>query len=58
MADYKKPLPLADPLSKDYWEGAKRHELVLQHCAACDFYVHPPMGGTCPKCQATSRPRR
>ena len=50
MAEYRKPLPLMDPLTKDYWEGARRHELVIQHCTSCKFYIHPPMGA-CPKCQ-------
>jgi hypothetical protein len=29
---YAKPLPRATKLSRPFWEGAKRHELMLLNC--------------------------
>ena len=50
MSEYNKVLPVSDMWTRDYWEGAKRHELILKRCSACNFYIHPPMP-TCPRCQ-------
>ena len=30
------PAPAVDGLDTEYWEGAKRHELMVQSCNACD----------------------
>ena len=30
------PAPAIDGLDTEYWEGAKRHELMVQLCNACD----------------------
>ena len=49
MAEYKKPLPSPDSDTKDFWEGAKRHELLLQKCSACGSYRFPP-SPMCPNC--------
>lgn len=46
------PYPLADDLTRPYWEAAKRHELVIQRCKKCGEYRHPPTEG-CPFCQST-----
>lgn len=35
MNQYYKPLPQPSPWSQPFWEGAKRHELLLQKCSAC-----------------------
>ncbi len=51
MADYKKAIPVPNDLTKDYWEGAKQHRLVLKRCADCGRYSHPPLP-TCPRCQS------
>jgi len=31
-----------DELSREFWERAKRHELVFQQCARCQTFRHPP----------------
>jgi uncharacterized OB-fold protein len=31
-----------DEASRPYWEGARRHELVILRCRDCHFYVHYP----------------
>lgn len=47
--EYEKLLPHIDEMSRPYWEGAKRHELLLQKCQECGYYRYPP-GETCPSC--------
>ena len=43
--------PLAEPteLSEGFWDAARRHELVAQHCAQCGSYRHYPQL-RCPRC--------
>ncbi|MGH2899925.1 MAG: Zn-ribbon domain-containing OB-fold protein [Solirubrobacteraceae bacterium] len=36
------PKPVADPETRGYWEGAGRHELVLQRCRRCGTVQHRP----------------
>jgi uncharacterized OB-fold protein len=50
---YAKPLPKINRLSRPFWEAAKRHELVLQRCAACRRHRFPP-SQRCPACLATA----
>jgi uncharacterized OB-fold protein len=52
MAEYRKPLPMADADSKEFWDGCQRHELLLQKCDACHKYYFPP-GPVCPHCFST-----
>ena len=37
-----KPVPVADELSKAFWNGAREGKLVIQRCADCNYYNHPP----------------
>ena len=46
-----KPLPIADPDSKPYWDGAKAHELRGQQCSGCGRFRWPP-SGVCPDCHS------
>ena len=39
--------PVADELSKTFWDGVNDKRLILQHCAACDRLQSPPK----PACQ-------
>jgi uncharacterized OB-fold protein len=43
-----RPRPALDELSQPFWDGVARHELVLQRCAACRNFQHPPY----PECMA------
>jgi uncharacterized OB-fold protein len=52
MEEYRKPLPVPDDLSRPYWEGARRRQLMIQRCAACGLWIHHPKA-TCPRCGAT-----
>jgi uncharacterized OB-fold protein len=45
----RRPVPLVDDDSRVYWEGARRHELLILRCRACGFYVHYPRR-PCPRC--------
>jgi len=49
MSEYYKPLPSPTPISSPFWEAARRHELSLQHCAACNAYIYYPRE-RCPNC--------
>ena len=49
MTTYSKPLPQPIPVSKEFWEAAKRHELRLQHCKNCDVHIFYPRE-VCPQC--------
>ncbi|MEC2057395.1 Zn-ribbon domain-containing OB-fold protein [Peribacillus psychrosaccharolyticus] len=48
----QKPIPLKNQDNSPYWEGADRHELILQKCDSCKAYSHPP-GPSCAKCGST-----
>jgi len=37
-----KLIPVADPLSKPFWDAVNQRRLVLQHCASCDRLQYPP----------------
>ena len=45
-----KPVPVPDEVTAPFWEAANRGVLAIQHCEACDYYVHPPEA-LCPRCQ-------
>lgn len=46
-----RPLPQPDDASAPFWEGARRRELVLQRCATCKAFRHPPRP-MCPACNS------
>ena len=37
-----KPVPVPDDLSRPFWDSSREHRLVLQRCASCGYYNHPP----------------
>jgi len=37
-----KLIPVADALSKPFWDAVNQKRLVLQHCTACDRLQYPP----------------
>ena len=47
--DIAKPLPLATPTSRPFWEGLRRGEVRIQRCQACDAWVFYPRSN-CPEC--------
>ncbi|WP_423799806.1 Zn-ribbon domain-containing OB-fold protein [Neobacillus sp. SAB-20_R2A] len=50
--DNQKPIPLKNQDNQPYWDGADRHELIIQKCESCQNYSHPP-GPACAKCGST-----
>jgi hypothetical protein len=55
MAYLPDSLPVLDPGCDDapWWEALRRHELLVQRCAVCDRWRHPP-SPLCPACQSTA----
>ena len=49
MKEYKKPLPQPTPWSKPFWDGCKRHELLIQKCQDCKKPIFYPKL-YCPHC--------
>src|SRR5262249_37033782 len=49
MSEYTKPLPRPTATSRPFWEAAKRHELLLQRCGACNAFIYYPRD-RCPHC--------
>ena len=37
-----KLIPVADDLSKPFWDAVNQRRLVLQHCGACERLQYPP----------------
>jgi hypothetical protein len=51
MSQAKALLPPIDELNAPFWEAAKKSELVIQSCAACSRWLHPPRP-MCPDCHS------
>ena len=47
------PVPFPDDDSAPFWEAASRHLLVVQRCASCGAFRHPPRP-MCPACNSFS----
>ena len=54
MTAYNKPLPTPDIDTQGYWDGCKRHELLIQKCPDCGMYTFPPIP-MCPTCNSMNR---
>lgn len=48
-APYGKPLPEITPESRPFWDGCRRHELLVQRCRRCGERQHYPRG-VCASC--------
>ena len=44
MADYNKPLPKPDPVTKPYWDSLKEHEMKIQKCNDTGQFFFYPRG--------------
>ena len=49
MSTAEKPIPVPTDEDRPYWEGAREHKLVLQHCTGCGLYSAQPRV-VCPQC--------
>jgi uncharacterized OB-fold protein len=45
------PLPTINSDNAEFWEGTKRHELVLQKCSGCGTFRYYPRPG-CSRCSS------
>jgi uncharacterized protein len=45
------PLPEPSDLTRFFWDGVARHELLIQRCRVCGLYLHPPKP-ICRRCGA------
>jgi uncharacterized OB-fold protein len=46
-------VPGVTSLTEPYWDGARRHELLIQRCSACGYVWHPPLP-LCPECHSSA----
>ncbi|MBI1817387.1 MAG: Zn-ribbon domain-containing OB-fold protein [Deltaproteobacteria bacterium] len=44
MSAYTKPIPVITPEMRPFYDAAKRHELVVQHCSGCGAHRFPARG--------------
>ena len=49
MKENSKPLPVTQPWSKKFWEGAKDGRLLIQKCNQCGSNIFYPRNA-CPEC--------
>jgi uncharacterized OB-fold protein len=49
MNGYQKPLPQPSHLTHPFWDGVRRHELLVQRCSSCGMLRHIPKPW-CPDC--------
>jgi hypothetical protein len=49
---YTKPIPQADDESREFYDGARRHELMLMRCRQCAAW-RLPSRPRCPDCWST-----
>jgi uncharacterized OB-fold protein len=45
------PLPAITDDTRPFWDGCRRHELLVQRCTGCKTFRHPP-APVCWKCRA------
>ena len=46
-----RPVPVADELSKPFWDACNEHRLLVQNCTACNRMQFPPEK-TCRQCKS------
>ena len=45
--------PMITGLTQPFWDAAKQRRLVIQRCADCAYFNHPPKAA-CDRCQSTN----
>ena len=46
---FSRQLPALEPETAFFWTAGAEGRLLICHCDACDYYIHPPLP-RCPKC--------
>jgi uncharacterized OB-fold protein len=49
-------LPQLNDVNRAFWTGGRRGELLIQRCAGCRRWVHPPTLAACAQCRGELRP--
>ncbi|MEE9199759.1 MAG: Zn-ribbon domain-containing OB-fold protein [Dehalococcoidia bacterium] len=49
MTEYRKPIPIVDAVSRPFWRGTRRREILVQKCRDCDQLIYYPRP-LCTKC--------
>lgn len=49
----ERPVPVADELTKPFWDAANQKKLVVQQCANCNMRHYPPKQ-RCNNCDSTA----
>lgn len=52
MSQHQRLLPVLTAESREFWEGCRRRELVIQRCRQCATFRHYPRP-MCPRCNST-----
>ncbi len=52
MKEFNKPIPKTTPWSSPFWDGCRRHELLIQRCKNCNKLIFYPKL-FCPYCLGT-----
>jgi uncharacterized protein len=47
--EYKKPIPVMQPWTKEFWKGTKNSQLLIQECSDCQSKIFYPRQ-YCPEC--------
>ena len=53
IENLERPIPIADELTKPFWNAANQKKLVLQSCTACNKLQYPPRQ-SCNQCSSTA----
>ena len=53
MSGYKKPLPVMQPWTEEFWKATKQHKLLVQECGDCKEKIFYPRK-YCPECWSSN----
>jgi enoyl-CoA hydratase/carnithine racemase/uncharacterized OB-fold protein len=53
MSDYKKPIPVIQPWTREFWNATKQHRLLIQECNDCKIKIFYPRK-YCPECWSSN----
>lgn len=49
----KKPSPVKQPWTEEFWKGTKQHKFLIQHCDDCGKNIFYPRK-VCPECRSSN----
>jgi uncharacterized protein len=51
LKEYLKPLPVVTEETREFWDGCRNHQLLVQKCVKCHSTQYPPLP-MCSNCQS------